>query len=108
MCGTPNASRAMLAFAETGAAISPEVSGSGRHANQYTAPRRATSKTAMLRLIARSSGEEDNTARLYRTRNVSPADPSGCHRRAERLFRRRRGVVAVRSPFAIERTGGAW
>src|ERR1700733_1235630 len=106
MCGTPSASRAMAAFAEIGAAISPEVFGSGRHATQYTAPRRTTSKTAMLRLIARSSGDENNTARLYRTRNVSPPDSSGRHRRAERLFRRRRGVAALRAAVAFERIGG--
>jgi hypothetical protein len=36
--------------------ISPDVCGSGRQASQYAAPTRATSKTAMLRLIARNSG----------------------------------------------------
>jgi len=34
MCGTPSASRAMVAPAETGAAIWPEVSGRGRNMNQ--------------------------------------------------------------------------
>ena len=37
MCGTPSASRATVARAAIGAAISPEVWGSGRQANQYAA-----------------------------------------------------------------------
>jgi hypothetical protein len=50
----------MVACAEIGAAISPEVWGRGRQASQYAAPASATSKTAMLRLIARNSGVLNN------------------------------------------------
>ena len=56
MCGIPSVSRLTVARAAMGAAISPEVCGRGRQASQYAAPTRATSKTAMLRLIARNSG----------------------------------------------------
>src|ERR1700756_1957468 len=87
MCGTPNASRETVDFPEIGALISPEVSGNGRQANQYAAVKRAISKTAMLRLIARRSGVEKNTPDCNGNIHVASADSIGCHRRVERIFR---------------------
>jgi hypothetical protein len=43
MCGTPSASRAILTGRETGAVTVPEISGSTRYANQYTAMAATTS-----------------------------------------------------------------
>jgi hypothetical protein len=64
MCGTPNASRDTVARMEIGAAISPEACGRGRQAIQYAPTASPTSKTAMLRLIARNRGVLNNKLRL--------------------------------------------
>ena len=48
----------MVAPAEMGAAMEPEVCGRVRQAIQYTAAATAASKMAMLKLIARNRGVE--------------------------------------------------
>ena len=48
----------MVARAEMGAAMEPEVCGRVRQAIQYTAAATAANKMAMLKLIARSRGVE--------------------------------------------------
>jgi len=56
MCGTPRASLEIVALAETGAAMIPEVSGSVRQPHQYTPATIAIAKTAMLKLANRRNG----------------------------------------------------
>lgn len=51
MCGTPKASRTIVARCAIGAEILPDTWGNGRYATQYTAINTAMSKTAMLKLM---------------------------------------------------------